>query len=322
MARHHLRHILANFPDTTFTVLCEPSESMLAEMAQVFQEAGRPVPPNEPDLERLLQQYGDQLDSAFIVSPHAMHHDQAVACMQTGLHVLLEKPMVMNAAEARSLIETRDRMGVHLVVAFQSSLSPHIQTAARMLGAGELGEVLNISATVWQGWRSGTDGTWRQQPEVSGGGFLFDTGAHLLNTVTYLAGEDFSQIAAWFDYRQRQVDILAVAIGKLKSGTLVTINGCGDTIPSCSSDVRVFCTGGILKTGVWGGSLELQTNQKDGWHEVPVPPSRGDWEQFLLVCNGQIPNPSPPEIGLRMAYLWDAIRASASQGGQVVTIQS
>jgi hypothetical protein len=73
---------------------------------------------------------------------------------------------------------------------------------------------------------------------------------------------------------------------------------------------------------VWGGTLELQTSQEDGWQEVAVPPSRGDWEQFLLVCDGQIQNPSPPEIGLRMAHLWDAIRASANKAGQVVEIQS
>ena len=46
--------------------------------------------------------------------------------------------------------------------------------------------------------------------------------------------------------------------------------------------------------------------------EIPV------WEQFLNVRSGRIPNPSPPEVGLRMARLWDAIRESASQAGAVV----
>jgi len=321
MARHHVRKILADFPGTVFPVLCETSETMYAKMAEVFIEAGVDVPPNEPDLGKLLAQYSDQLDVAFIITPHVFHHDQAKACLEAGIDVLLEKPMVMNAAEAHSLIETRDRTGRHLVVAFQSSLSPHIQTAAKMLKSGEIGKVLNINAVVWQGWASGTDGSWRQQPEMSGGGFLFDTGAHMLNTVTYLAGEDFSEVAAWFDYRQRPVDILTVAIGKLKSGTLVTLNGCGDTIPSCSSDVRVFGTEGILKTGIWGGSLEIQTSQNEGWQAVEVPPSRGDWEQFLLTRSGQIPNPSPPEIGLRLAHLWDAVKASAEADGKVVGIQ-
>ena len=46
--------------------------------------------------------------------------------------------------------------------------------------------MLNIDAVVWQDWQEAAAGTWRQVPALSGGGFLFDTGAHLLNTVTDL----------------------------------------------------------------------------------------------------------------------------------------
>ena len=46
------------------------------------------------------------------------------------------------------------------------------------------------------------------------------------------------------------------------------------------------------------------------------------WEQFLDVRYGRIPNPSPPEVGLRMAHLWDAIRASAAADGAVVRLSA
>ncbi len=321
MARHHLRNILTHFPGTRFPAVCEPSEKNYAQMAAVFAEFDRPAPPNQPDLGKLLAEYSDQLEAAFIITPHVYHHDQAKACLEAGLDVLLEKPMVMTAAEARSLIATRDRTGQHLVVGFQGSLSPHIRKAAALLQSGQYGPILNISAQVWQGWATATAGSWRQQPALSGGGFLFDTGAHMLNTVADLAGEDFAEVAAWFETRGRPVDILAVVIGRLCSGALVTLNACGDTIPSCSSDVRIYTPKAILRTGVWGGSLEIQTSQQEGWLTLDVPPSRGEWEQFLAVRSGVIPNPSPPEIGLRMAHLWDAIRASAEQGGQIVSIQ-
>jgi hypothetical protein len=104
-------------------------------------------------------------------------------------------------------------------------------------------------------------------------------------------------------------------MGRLKSGALVTINGCGEAIPSCASDVRVFCTRGILRTGIWGERLELQRDGRRQLRKVKVPPSQGVWEQFLAVRNGNIPNPCPPEVGLRMAYLWDAIKASSAQDG-------
>lgn len=322
MARHHLRQILTNFPDTAVPFICEPSVEQATATADLLKSLNRPVPHNEPDLEKLLATYGHELDAAFIITPHALHHNQTQACLETGLDVLLEKPMVMNASEAKSLIATRDRTGKHLVVAFQGSLSPQVRTAVTMLRSGILGPILNISGLVWQGWNTGTQNTWRQEPKLSGGGFMFDTGAHMLNTVSDLAGEPFVEVAAWLDNRGRPVDILGVVIGRLASGTLVTLNACGDTIPSCSSDVRVICTKAMLRTGVWGELLEIQYHEKDGWQKLPVPPSLGVWDQFQAVRSGKIENPSPPEVGLRMALLWDAIRASAAQNGQPITVNS
>jgi predicted dehydrogenase len=151
---------------------------------------------------------------------------------------------------------------------------------------------------------------------------MFDTGAHMLNTVADLAGEDFVEVAAWLDNRDRSVDILGCVMGRLRSGALVTMNACGSAIPSCASEIRVFCTNAIIRTGVWGEHLDVQYAGEKQLHPVSVPPSIGVWEQFLAVRGGRIDNPSPPEIGLRMARLWDAIRASSAQNGAVVHMES
>ncbi len=315
MARNHIRQMLKQTTTTQITAICEPSQAAYATAADLFTAARLTPPPNEPDLTRLLATSGKDLDAAFIITPHAYHHDQTKACLESGLDVLLEKPMVMNAAEAKSLIGVRDRTQRLLVIAFQSSLSQQIRTAVKVLHSGELGTILNINAVLWQNWAEPTKNSWRQQMSLSGGGFMFDTGAHMLNSVADLAGEDFIEVAAWLDNRSYPVDILAAVIGKLKSGALVTMTACGDTIPSCDSDVRVFCTKAILRTGIWGERLEIQRAGSDKFDPVPVPPSLGVWEQFLAVRAGKISNPSPPEVGLRMARLWDAIRASAAQNG-------
>ncbi|MBE7530902.1 MAG: Gfo/Idh/MocA family oxidoreductase [Chloroflexi bacterium] len=318
MARHHLRAILANFPSTHVSVVCEPSAEAYAETVKLFTEHGRTPPSNQPDLTKLLAEYGDELDAAFIITPHAYHHDQAQACLEAGLDVLLEKPMVMNVAEAQSLIRTRDETGRLLVVAFNGSLSPEIRAAAALLRSGELGKIQSISATVWQNWQPNTAGTWRQNPALSGGGFLFDTGAHMLNTVADLAGEDFVEVAAWLDNNGAPVDILGVVMGRLVSGALVTLHASGATVPSCASDVRVFCEQAILNTGVWGQWLHILKPGSKEFEPVVVPETTGAWEQFLAVRDGHLPNPCPPEVGLRMARLWDAIQASAARGGQPV----
>ncbi len=318
MARYHIRQMLKMQSTTRIVAMCEPSKAMALEAANVFVEAGLPPPPNQQDWRRLIAEYGAELDAVFIITPHALHHDQARASLEAGMDVLLEKPMVMTAHEARSLIETRDRTGRLLVVAFPGSLSPQVRLASQLLRANELGRILTISGLVWQNWGPLTVNTWRQEPALSGGGFLFDTGAHLLNTIADLAGEDFSEVAAWFVQNGRPVETLAVAMGRLASGGLVTFHACGEAVPSCASEIRVFCEKGILHTGIWGETLAVQHTGDQPPTPIPVPPSLGVWEQFLAVRSGRIPNPSPPEVGLRMAKLWDAIRASAANHGMPV----
>ncbi len=316
MARHHLKTILKQPDRTEVVVACEPDLENYELFADEFVTQNFTPPPNEPDLEKLLVDY--DLDVAFIISPHAYHHDQALACLEAGLDVLLEKPMVMNAAEAHSLIKARDRTGKLLVVAFNGSLSPQIRKAAAMIAGGDIGEVLSISATVWQNWGANQEGTWRQKFEISGGGFLFDTGAHMLNTVVDLAGEPVVEVAAWLDKSRRPVDTMAVVIGRLASGALVTLHACGETIPSCASTIQVFGTEAILRTGVWGETLDVQLAGNTEAKPVTVKASSGAWEQFLAVRDGTLANPSPPEVGLRMAVLYDAILESAAQKGAPV----
>jgi hypothetical protein len=74
----------------------------------------------------------------------------------------------------------------------------------------------------------------------------------------------------------------------------------------------------ILRTGIWGEFLEIQRYGDAAL--TPVDSVRGlpVWDQFLRVRAGVEQNPCPPEVGLRMARLWDAIRASAARGGAVV----
>jgi predicted dehydrogenase len=318
MARFHLRVMLEASDGTEIPVVCEPSSKEYAAVVQEFVKAGRPAPPNEPYLTKLLADYAKELDAVFIITPHHLHCEQTVACLEAGLDVLLEKPMAMNAEEARRLIEVRDRTGNLLVVAFNGGLSPEIRTAESMLRSGELGLIRSISATIWQDWRDLAAGSWRQMPDLAGGGFMFDTGAHMLNTVADLAGEEFVEVAAWMDNRETPVDILGVVMGKLASGALVTLHGCGDTVPSCASEIRVFCSEAILRTGAWGKFLEIQTQGSQDFEPVEVPVSTGAWEQFLAVRRGELPNPCPPEVGLRMAILWDAIRESAANNGMPV----
>jgi predicted dehydrogenase len=322
MARYHIEMMLKQQATTEIVALCDTSPQQLELAARVFEQNNLPVPATGPELETLLQEFRGELDAALIVTPHAYHLKQATACLESGLDVLLEKPMVMNAREARKLIKTTKQTGHLLVVAFPGSLSPQIREAKKMLRDGKIGTVQSVSGMVWQNWKANTMNTWRQMPKLSGGGFLFDTGAHLLNTTCDLVGEDFVEVAAWLDNRGAPVDILGTVMAKTKSGVYVTLNACGDAFPTWASEIIVVGNGGLLRTGIWGERLQVQIGKARGFaftpRNVKVPPSLGVWEQFLDVRDGKMENPCPPEVGLRMAKLWDAINASAAQGGKPV----
>jgi len=313
MARFHVSEILKQSHTTTITAVCEPSQKNYQEAEAVFSSANQNLPPNQPDFDLFLTEYADQLDAVFIISPHVCHHDQAAACLGAGLDVLLEKPMVMNPQEAISLIDTRDRTGRLLVVAFQGSLSPQIRTVASLYQQGKLGKLQSISATVWQNWGEVSANSWRQDLEISGGGFLFDTGAHMLNTVVDLAGEEFNQVSAWLNNNNRPVETQGVVLGRLSSGVLVTLHASGETIPTWGSNIYAFYSEAIVRTGIWGEYLEIQYAGDETFETVDVPDSLGVWEQFLAVRMGKIPNPSPPDVGLRMAYLYKAIKKNQPQ---------
>jgi predicted dehydrogenase len=320
-ARVHARRLLAQPHTTQVRVVSEPSAEAYAAFSGLFKEAGLEPPPNEPDLERLLARYGSELDTALIITPHVYHYAQAKACLEAGLDVLLEKPMVMNVAEAEGLIETRDRTGRTLVVAFPSGFSSRLRTAVHMLRSNQLGPLLNISGLFWERWKAVKLGTWRVIPEMAGGGFFFDTGAHVLNIVSALAGEEFAEVAAYFDRRETAVDIIGVVIGRLKSGTLVSLNGCGEACVGGGAEVRVFCTNGTLRLhGAWADRLEVYYPGSEQFESVPTPASPNVWEQFLLIRSGQMANPCPPELGLRLTRLWEAIKTSADQGGKLVAV--
>ena len=133
MARNHLNIILPEFTNTQIPVVCEPSDESFYETCKIFEQNGRTIPHNEPDLAKLLRNYSGELDAAFIVTPHALHFQQVKLCLEYGLDVIVEKPMVMTAEEAEDLIKTRDSTGNLLVVAFQGSLSPQVRKAVEIL---------------------------------------------------------------------------------------------------------------------------------------------------------------------------------------------
>jgi len=291
----------------------DPGENAPAEMAKVYAEKNKKtVPPFYTSIDAFLAANKGPADCAVVASPHSFHAPHIIACMKAGMDVLVEKPMVLNAAEARRAMKVRDETGRLLSVAFPGSYSPAITKAKEMIAAGEIGKVMSISSAVLQNWATITKGMWRQVPEISGGGFLMDSGSHAVNTMIELAGADVKVLHALQDNRGTPVEITSVIAGVFKNSVYFTIFAEGGTDNGGNSLV-VVGTGGRLVTDIYGGCLRIQ--KVGSREEVPVEyaASKGVFEQFLRVRAGKLANPCPAEVGLRFAKFMDMVRKTAAE---------
>lgn len=311
-ALSHIRAMLNMVRTTHIAGFVEPSEASRTATAALFSERGISCPPFYPTVRALTKAQG-VVDAAVICSPHKFHFANARDCLQSGMDVLIEKPMVMNTAEAKRLIELRNKTKRLVMVAFPGSLSPAIWKVKELVARGAIGQVSAISAFAQQNWKAVTIGTWRQIPEISGGGFLFDIGSHMINTVVELLDADVACVAALMDNRKTPVEINSSVSGVAENGIMFSLAGAGDSV-QCCSQVMVFGDGGVLKTGIWGECLSIRKANKAEFRPVPYRKSLGPWQQFLRVRSGNMQNPCPPEIGLRFAKLMDMIRQSGATG--------
>lgn len=312
--RFSYRHVgcMLQLPRTThITGFVEPAEAPRANMRRHFEKSGKPAPPFYNTIREFLRGNGGPADCAVIVTPHKFHARHAIECMRAGMDVLVEKPMVLNTAEARRVMRVRDQTGRLCSVAFPASYSPAVRKAKQLIAAGVIGDVMSIAGHAHQNWMRASAGTWRQDPEISGGGFLFDTGSHLINTVVDLAGADVRELCALQDDRGAPVEITSAIAGRFRNNIFFSLCAEGNSV-NCQARIFVIGTKGVLITDTWGNHLH---HIKDGGKEgVPVkfPASIGVWEQFLRVRAGKLDNPCPAETGLRFARLMDLVRAAAA----------
>ena len=80
-------------------------------------------------------------DGIVVASPHTLHYEHAHAALERGLHVMCEKPMTTNAAEARQLVQLAEDKGVHLLVPYGWHYKEFVQQAKRLMDDGAVGDI-------------------------------------------------------------------------------------------------------------------------------------------------------------------------------------
>jgi len=134
------------------------------------------------------------VDVIYIVLPNGMHAEYTVRGLQTGKHVLCEKPMANTPGECQQMIDAGRKANSKLMVAYRCRYEPYNREAIRIARAQELGPTQMILADA--GFAIGDPTQWRLNKQLAGGGSLMDIGIYALNASRYLTGEEPAEVNA------------------------------------------------------------------------------------------------------------------------------
>jgi predicted dehydrogenase len=125
------------------------------------------------------------------VSPNNLHAEPSIAAAEAGKHVICEKPLARDAAEAHETWQRVEAAGVVHMCAFNYRFVPAVRLAREMLEAGELGDIHHFRASYLQDWLADASApaSWRLDAGEAGSGALGDLGAHIIDLGRYLVGE-------------------------------------------------------------------------------------------------------------------------------------
>ncbi|MDZ4796656.1 MAG: Gfo/Idh/MocA family oxidoreductase [Bryobacteraceae bacterium] len=207
---------LATIPDTRLAAVHEPDR----EKARKAQETwGCDLAPTYKALcER------KDLDFIIVAVPHFLTRDVAIAALSSGRHVLCEKPVGRNLAEADAILRTL-RPNQQFAAGFNYRYYPGIVRAKKLIGEGRIGALRHIRFTLGHGGRPGYESEWKTSRELCGGGALLDPGIHVVDLIRFFAGDVDTASADFFNaFWNVDVEDNVFATLRMREGVLAQLH--------------------------------------------------------------------------------------------------
>jgi predicted dehydrogenase len=314
MGQHHILR-LSEVPEAEVVGLVDPSEASIAQTRERFPKLGNT--PAWSDYRQALQEV--EADAAIIVTPHNQHLEHGLACLDAGLHVLMEKPFVSGSANAEHLIAHAESKGKHLAVSYQRHLQGPYLYIRNLIQSGQLGKIQFISAYQAQAWLQMTRGTWRQDPELSCGGQLNDSGSHLLDIVVWMTGLEPAEVSAYIDNRGSRVDVDTALNVRFHGGAMASFSVIGSSSVRWWEDVSVH---GDKGSALYRNKTLLVAREGEDYPTAvssdEFPPESDPNRNFVDLLLGRIQEAAAPAAcGLTIARLTEAAWESARTGQPV-----
>lgn len=254
IAQWHGRQML-ELAEVEITAIADPSELSRSSFTEKFSLDSAA---QYADYRTMLAEA--KVDAIVICSPHTLHFEQATAALNAGLHVLIEKPMTCSSTEAEQLIASAKQAGKVLQVSYQRHHQPEFLYIKDAIESGAIGKLTSVTASLYQDWKQLTPGTWRQEPALSGGGFLMDSGSHIIDVLLWTTGLTPIEVKSRFHQHGTKVEIDSFTSIRFAEGAVGGLNLVG--YAPCWHETYVFCgeEGGIFYDN---GKIVLRRHQEE-----------------------------------------------------------
>ncbi len=267
IGNHHLK-VWESIPGAKVVAVCDNQPERAARAGE---EHGAEV---FTDMVEMLARA--DVEAVDICTPSGLHAEQGIAALESGRHVLVEKPIDIDLAKIDRLIDTADARNLKLSCIFQYRFSPEIQEARRQIQDGRLGRLLSCSTYVkWfrkqdyysaDAWR----GTWALD-----GGCLANQGVHSLDQMTWMAGPVAEVEYAHIETIERDIEAetFGIAVVRFENGARGVVEGTTNCYPGFPTRTQIFGTKGsaefdgntVKSFKVEGEEIDLaSTKPKDG----------------------------------------------------------
>lgn len=301
----------------------EASVVALADVAESSrQEAGErlDVGPDHqyPDHGAMFD--AEDLDAVQITSPHTLHYDHIMAALDRGLHVFCEKPFTPGVERAREITERVESRDEVFMVGYQRHVSEPYMALREAIAANEI-EPKFVTAEIAQDWIQNVAGTWRIDPELSGGGQLYDSGSHVLDAIVWMLDARPTSVAAEMSYHDEaeRIDLQAALSARFEDGTVASIGVSGDS-PDVLERIAVRGDGGrgIISGEGWDDRTLVRTGPEGGGETIEGQLSTAEKvEAFLEAVREGTEPPATARTALYATMLTEAAYESARTGERV-----
>jgi D-xylose 1-dehydrogenase (NADP+, D-xylono-1,5-lactone-forming) len=187
----------------------------------------------------------ESLDAVYIPLPNHLHREWAIRAAEAGKHVLCEKPLALNAAEAQEMVDACNKAGVQLAEAFMYRYHPRYTMIRDLIRSGEIGELRGIRGAFT--FNNAKDTANVRYKQFMGGGSMYDVGCYPVSAARMLVGQEPEAVTAqaFFSPEHDNVDMMMSGLVEFPGDVSLTFD-CG-MWAAFRNTLEVLGTDGIIE---------------------------------------------------------------------------